>query len=725
MLEKKMQVKFTKIKNQSIFTRDFSPLIRNNIIDFEDKNKIAVIYGPNGTGKTSFIKVLADTNETNIEFFIGDVKYSLGKDVFHIINDQNNRNIISGNAKEFLLGDNIRYEFELQEIIRKERQELISNIILILKNTFSITAASNPLIKVIENENIANFIKDCVNIKSKGLNYNEEKLVELLASLEYIEIPEYDEKKLLFWKQDFSGKKSIIQQIINFPAYGIVPIPSVSKIEENTVAIDVLNRFHNDTCIVCDHNIEDLENLLKTKQDHYNGTIDSLDDKTKEMIETIINLVPSNDPFSIKTILLDYLSTGKNNEFRRLIMELTNYKAIYSRLINNDLMSIYNDSKLKEHYLEYKRLLEQKPEITDEDYLYIEEIINNSMNKKLKIERDASNKQLKIILEEKEFLEHSRDELPLSNGEQNFLSLSFEFLRAKNSSQQIVVVDDPLSSFDSIYKNKVVYAIVKMMENKHRIILTHNIDFIRLLDSQYSNSFNLYILNNTDGENNGFIQLKSKEQRMLISLQKLLDAFRGDILPYIKDKELFLISMIPFMRGYANIINKREIFEELTKVMHGYNNQKVDIAKIYHQLFSIDTEHIPESYEISVVDILDKNVDGKNIIDNKEYPLLDRTLRHSFTYLFLRLIIEKKLVEKFKLDISPNEQLGQIIAKAFPDEDNIEQIRNRIRLTSKKTLINEFNHFEGNLSIFQPAIDITDQALGKERTDITTFILNL
>ena len=47
------------------------------------------------------------------------------------------------------------------------------------------------------------------------------------------------------------------------------------------------------------------------------------------------------------------------------------------------------------------------------------------------------------------------------------------------------------------------------------------------------------------------------------------------------------------------------------------------------------------------------------------------------------------------------------------------------RLTSKKTLINEFNHFEGNLSIFQPAIDITDQALGKERTDLITFVNNL
>ena len=88
-------------------------------------------------------------------------------------------------------------------------------------------------------------------------------------------------------------------------------------------------------------------------------------------------------------------------------------------------------------------------------------------------------------------------------------------------------------------------------------------------------------------------------------------------------------------------------------------------------------------------------------------------------------MVEKKLVEKFGIDTARNEQLGQIISAAYPDENDVEQIRNRIRLTSKKTLINEFNHFEGNLSIFQPAIDITDQALGKERTDLITFISTL
>lgn len=156
--------------------------------------------------------------------------------------------------------------------------------------------------------------------------------------------------------------------------------------------------------------------------------------------------------------------------------------------------------------------------------------------------------------------------------------------------------------------------------------------------------------------------------------------------------------------------------------MHGYKSQKIDIAHIYRDLFNITSKAIPESYEVSVDDILEKTVDGKHIVNHEEYPLLDKTLYHSFVYLFLRLILEKKLVEKFKINTETHEQLGQIISAAFPNDDDIEQIRKRIRLTSKKTLINEFNHFEGNLSIFQPAIDITNKALEIEKAAILGFV---
>ena len=77
-------------------------------------------------------------------------------------------------------------------------------------------------------------------------------------------------------------------------------------------------------------------------------------------------------------------------------------------------------------------------------------------------------------------------------------------------------------------------------------------------------------------------------------------------------------------------------------------------------------------------------------------------------------------------------QLGEIIDQAFPEpqkpktEEEREQAkvqtRRRVFLTSKKTLINEFNHFEGNLSIFQPAIDISDMMLKKEKEGIVEFV---
>ena len=102
---------------------------------------------------------------------------------------------------------------------------------------------------------------------------------------------------------------------------------------------------------------------------------------------------------------------------------------------------------------------------------------------------------------------------------------------------------------------------------------------------------------------------------------------------------------------------------------------------------------------------------------------------HSFTYLFLRLLIEKKLVTKYNIDTESKggaKQLGQIISKAFPENSsNSDDMKNRVFLTTKKTLLNEFNHFEGNMSIFQPAIDITDQILEQEKTDILNFINEL
>ena len=51
-----MSLVFKKIESRDIFTRDFSPLVRNNEIIFPQSEEIAVVYGPNGTGKTTLLR---------------------------------------------------------------------------------------------------------------------------------------------------------------------------------------------------------------------------------------------------------------------------------------------------------------------------------------------------------------------------------------------------------------------------------------------------------------------------------------------------------------------------------------------------------------------------------------------------------------------------------------------------------------------------------------------
>ena len=718
-----MVLVFNRIENADVFTRDFSPMTRNNQINFPNNEEIAVVYGPNGTGKTSFIKVLSDAPNTKLEFNYEGTTYTSGTSVFHVVSDQNNRNIISGETRDFFLGDNIQHEFELQDLLAEKRAVFISTVLSILKS-YKITTTKHPLSDLLENETLKNFVKDCANNKSKGDHYTNEQIVNMMDALERATVPEYDQARLNYLVEDYSKKKPVIVKIEALAGETLTPNVHVREIEENTEAIAILSRFHKDQCIVCDNRGIDREALLAAKTANRDTVKEALDPKIKELLEEITNLSFGADPFSLRARLLQTIEDGDMTIVTGVLAEIATYKHILAGIIQNAIIDAYEQEDIATIFREYNELISTTPDISQEDYLYIQEIVSNSMSKRLSIERDES-RHLRIRLSDQEFLGLPRNELPLSTGEQNFLSLTFEFLKAKNSAAPIVVIDDPVSSFDSIYKNKVVYAIVRILHHKKRIVLTHNTDLIRLLDGQYRHCFKLYLLNNTDGEVNGFIPLRNREQDMLISLEKLLEAFRNDVPRSVQDFELYLISMIPFMRGYANIVNKRDIFEALTQVMHGYKTDSIDIAQAYIELFGNPGEHIQAPYNVTVADILQKSVNEATIVDTNSFPLLNRTLKHSFQYLYLRLAVEKALVNKFTIDTTRYAQLGQIISAAFPDDNDTEQIRDRIRLTSKKTLINEFNHFEGNLSIFQPAIDITDQALSAEMANLMAFIENL
>jgi len=712
---------FKKVELGSIFTLEFRNFVNNNVISFSDQG-LAVIYGPNGTGKTSFINVLSGKQGSSfVAEYMGTTVVSNSDGFFYIINDQNHRNIISGTAKDFFLGADIQREFELTEKLTKSRETFITALIEQVKTSFNASSASSKTLEIIFDDELKQFLADCLNSKSRGKKYDTSKIIELVKRHPLHELPEIDLNKWNYFIADIKDDNSLIKTLFKLPLDRVAVNPQVHEIEENTEALRVLEKFPLKTqCIVCDNDKINAKNLHTRKTANRESVIASLDDGVRDTVLHVIQIAGINDPFHIKERLMTALDTGDISGIVDLQTELSEYSVIYSKRIVNLLNSLLSADSMVASFDEYNQLLRERPQISDEDMMYIEEIISNSMGKNLRVERDINN-TIKLQLESHDFLGLDRDILPLSTGEQNFLSLTFEFLKAKNSNCQIVVLDDPISSFDSIYKNKIAYAIMKILPTKKRIVLTHNVDLLRLLESQYGNSYKLYILNNTPGENNGFVALKQNEKSMLINLNSLLDTFRNRIFPFIRDVNAFLISIIPFCRGYATLIDDQPSVELLTNVMHGYKTEKVDVASIYRKLFKTSNPTIPASCLVSVEDILQKSVDMISIVDPEEYPLLDRTLKHSLTYLQLRLLVEKALIERFDIEIEPNMQLGQVINAAFPSED-IRSLRYRVQLTSKKTLINEFNHFEGNLSIFQPAIDITTTHLNEEKTRILNIV---
>lgn len=89
---------------------------------------------------------------------------------------------------------------------------------------------------------------------------------------------------------------------------------------------------------------------------------------------------------------------------------------------------------------------------------------------------------------------------------------------------------------------------------------------------------------------------------------------------------------------------------------------------------------------------------------------MSETLRQTLIYYYLRIKVEKELVNIFNVPINRNHplMLNQIIRKAFnythEDPDAESKRGYKVFFTSRKTLLNEFNHFEGNMNIFHPPL---------------------
>jgi len=738
-----------KLRKSNIFAEDFENLSQygNETIEFKKQRDaqggIAILYAPNGTGKSSFCSTLELESSTNDNLF--EIEYDGASIIpeskaFHVIGDQISRNVIKGETSDYLLGADIRKEYELKKRIADLFSVKISQKLpKYMKDTYKVSKVSDVLLLKINDEDSKayEYMRDIISTRSRGKGIDIDEFIKYISNSDNRRnIEEVDQEYKKFVIEDLAGSK-LLEQILSINTEQIAINEEVALIEREEDAINVLHKYKKlHCCIVCDNTEFDGEVLLLKKKENRKRIYDSLDESTKKVLNEIIQhpSIANVDPFEIKRKVMEFISEGKTEELQELVdIYCTYIKNIVYEIIN-ELIDVFNGTSMMTDYEQYKSLLESQPKIDSEELLYIKEVISDNIKADITIVRDDENdKNFKIMLSGKPLLNVEREQLHLSTGEQNFISLAFELLLARHSEKEFIVLDDPISSFDSIYKNKIAFCIIKFLENKKQIIMTHNIDLIRLLEVQQNGCFNLYMFNNTYNGVNGFIPVKDEERKILINLYELVKLFRNDdnrLSEAILDKKQFLMSMIPFMRGYAHISKDGDkIYVQLSKLMHGYENTSIDISEVYYELFGYKFSE----QEISVNDILALNCSTISILDTEKYPLLAETLKQTLVYYHLRMKVEKELVDIFKLQINPSKpmMLNQLIQKTLRSDaneeiDEIERKRNyRVFFTSRKTLINEFNHFEGNMNIFQPAIDIETSALQEEIIAVEAKLISL
>ena len=457
------------------------------------------------------------------------------------------------------------------------------------------------------------------------------------------DIQEYETTKYEFLISELESSNSVVSKILELRNESFEHNVHIGKIERDNEAIKILSKFHEtDECVVCD-GVICVEEKLQQKRQNRETIYNSLQPNTKDILENLLTIVDEMDPFSLKQRIILSMKDGDFTIIEAIKEEIGYYLDIISKRVINYFIESVLQTQLVSDFTEYSQLIESRPELTDEDIIFIENIVNENIDKVIELQRDE-NKTLRLVLDGQEFLNKDRQELKLSNGEQNFISLAFELLKSKNTDKEIIILDDPISSFDSIYKNKIAFSIVKFLQSKKQIILTHNVELIRLIEHQRQNCFQLYLFNNTTDESNGFFALNDSEKELVLYINKLITLFRSNLADEIEDEKSFLMSMIPFMRGYSQILCNDDIKNKLITLMHGYNVENQDLSELYLQLFGGGT-HFEEVCSVSAQNIIDLDIDSIRILkDGTQYQLLDRTLKHTLTYLYLRLNVEKVLV---------------------------------------------------------------------------------
>lgn len=299
----------------------------------------------------------------------------------------------------------------------------------------------------------------------------------------------------------------------------------------------------------------------------------------------------------------------------------------------------------------------------------------------------------------------------LSTGEKKalyILNVLFEVERRKNSSDEtLFIVDDIADSFD--YKNK--YAIIQYLkdiseiENFRLVVLTHNFDFYRTLESRFI------------PRKQCLMAQRSDEGVALVEAVGIRNPFIKLFKPSFFNDPVKRIAAVPFMRNLIEYTKGDDDpgYTQLTSLLHWKPETAVvtqgDLDEIFHSLFG-GTDAWPDPSS-SVVEMVEQEADRCSGVAAS----MDMANKITLS-IAIRLAAERYMIAEIADDNFINGLQSNQTSRLFSRFKGEFPARTAIIRTLDAVVLMTPEHIHVNSFMYEPILDMSEEHLSRLLSEV-------
>lgn len=613
---------------------DFLKAFLSDDFNIPKQDKPQIIFGYNGIGKTSIYNFIKESDQSNNILFLD---YTQELDNFDV---KSNKIIISAQIKKI-------------EELKSEKEKVKIDFKTTLKANFDIGSATKA-------KPFGDKIVSAQKNELVKMSITEKKLEEANKRLGTIKLLDYVKNVA-----EIKEIKNIDEQVTSY---------SKQKLKEGLLAFDSFVDKETKQCPLCDSSgikvkqkITDKLKELKEKYDNVINSFEKMNVKvTKSEVENLVEItnILSEDELG------DYiLCSGSKEELKNINERTTELEMLEKKLKKLE----------KEKEDSYKSLFEIKEQII-KDMKERYNIDENNVN------FDNNKKEVAIKLD--------RKVVEYSTGEINLLKFLFKIYEFLGSNKEYMILDDPVSSLDTINHYKIVYEIVSCANKKNKkvVAFTHSVEMLNAINSQNDYLFDFYYIENLDGIRTIQI-IPIADEGNIITLSRLIEYDSENIIKALIKKE-----------------NSDED-DEIQKLFH-FNEI------ISNKEFGLSNSNLVE--KIDNYTVLKDNGFMKNSYKKIIYIACMRVWLEEKLYKLVEQYENGKYIEEFK----NKKTLANKINYIFPRDLSKSKIKdlpaklNRTSLMIRKVLLNQGIHYQSQILPFYYAMNISLDDLNKEILEI-------